>query len=143
MILNLLCEGLGIEQGHFEGNLSKTQLFSVNHHIPCPDLSMTLGHFEHCDGNLITTLHQCDVPGLQALKDDQWIGVQPIPHAFVIMLGVQFKVHYSNFTFKLVSIRLLAWLFRNICCWHRLFSIFTILLECFQLFVKNFLQFFF
>ncbi|KAF5938090.1 hypothetical protein HYC85_025596 [Camellia sinensis] len=102
MILNLLCEGLGIEQGHFEANLSKTQLFSVNHHIPCLDLSMTLGHFEHCDGNLITTLHQCDVPGLQALKDDKWIGVQPIPHAFVIKLGVQFKQTNLNHLTDLV-----------------------------------------
>ncbi|CAL5364974.1 unnamed protein product [Camellia sinensis] len=90
-ILDLLCEGLGLEPGYFAGGHSKTQLLSVNHHIPCPDPSLTLGHAEHSDPNLIAALHQCDVPGLQTCKDGQWIGVQPIPHAFVIIPGVQFK----------------------------------------------------
>ncbi|KAI8032959.1 Hyoscyamine 6-dioxygenase [Camellia lanceoleosa] len=87
-ILDLLCDGLGLEPGYFAGDHSKTQLLSVNHHIPCPDPSLTLGHAEHSDPNLITALHQCDVPGLQIRKDGQWIGVQPIPHAFVIIPGI-------------------------------------------------------
>ncbi|XP_052169970.1 hyoscyamine 6-dioxygenase-like isoform X2 [Diospyros lotus] len=91
-ILGLISEGLGIEDGYFEGELSKTQLISVNHHIPCPDPSLTLGMPEHCDPNLITALHQCDVLGLQVLKDGQWLGVEPLPHAFLVIPGLQLRV---------------------------------------------------
>ncbi|PSS30072.1 Hyoscyamine 6-dioxygenase [Actinidia chinensis var. chinensis] len=91
-VLDLISEGLGIEAGYFEGDLTREQLLSVNHHIPCPDPSVTLGHPEHRDPNLITAIHQCNVPGLQSFKDGQWIGVEPLPHAFVIIPGVQFRV---------------------------------------------------
>ena len=96
-VLDLISEGLGIEAGYFEGDLTREQLLSVNHHIPCPDPSVTLGHPEHRDPNLITALHQCDVPGLQSFKDGQWIDVEPLPHAFVIIPGVQFRVNLYLF----------------------------------------------
>ncbi|PSS30071.1 Hyoscyamine 6-dioxygenase [Actinidia chinensis var. chinensis] len=95
-VLDLISEGLGIEAGYFEGDLTREQLLSVNHHIPCPDPSVTLGHPEHRDPNLITAIHQCDVPGLQFFKDGQWIGVEPLPHAFVIIPGVQLRKSEMN-----------------------------------------------
>ncbi|KAL3517691.1 hypothetical protein ACH5RR_020280 [Cinchona calisaya] len=91
-ILDLIREGLGLESGYFEDELSKIQLLSVNHHIPCPDPSLTLGMPEHCDPNLISMLHQCAVPGLQVLKDGQWLGVEPQPDAFIVIPGLQLKV---------------------------------------------------
>ncbi|XAR73595.1 Hyoscyamine (6S)-dioxygenase [Bertholletia excelsa] len=91
-VCDLIGEGLGVEEGYFGGELSKTQLLSVNHHIPCPDPSVTLGHPEHTDPNLVTTLQQCQVPGLQTLKDGKWVGVKPLANAFVVVLGVQFRV---------------------------------------------------
>lgn len=47
----MISEGLGLELGYTDGELSKIQLMSVNHHIPCPDPSLTLGMPEHCDPN--------------------------------------------------------------------------------------------
>ncbi|XP_060185875.1 hyoscyamine 6-dioxygenase-like [Lycium barbarum] len=91
-ILDMICKGLGLNSGYFEGELSKTHLLSVNHHIPCPDPSLTLGMPVHSDPNLITLLHQCDVPGLQILQDGQWIGVHPDPHAIIVIPGLQLKV---------------------------------------------------
>ncbi|XP_004250131.2 hyoscyamine 6-dioxygenase-like [Solanum lycopersicum] len=91
-ILDMICKGLGLEKGYFEGELSKTNVISVNHHIPCPNPSLTLGMPVHSDPNLITLLQQCNVPGLQILKDGKWIGVQPIPHAIVVIPGLQLKV---------------------------------------------------
>ncbi|KAL4588075.1 hypothetical protein LXL04_000954 [Taraxacum kok-saghyz] len=91
-MLELICEGIGIKTGYFEGELSKTQLVSVNHHIPCPDPSLTLGMPEHCDPNLISMLQQADVCGLQALKDGQWIGIEPLANAFVVIPGLQLRV---------------------------------------------------
>ncbi|CAI9288452.1 unnamed protein product [Lactuca saligna] len=57
-MLELICEGMGLEMGYFGGELSKIQLISVNHHIPCPNPSLTLGMPEHCDPNLISMLQQ-------------------------------------------------------------------------------------
>ncbi|KAI3787816.1 hypothetical protein L2E82_00267 [Cichorium intybus] len=91
-MLELIGEGMGLETGYFEGELSKTQLVSVNHHIPCPDPSLTLGMPEHCDPNLISMLQQGNVCGLQALKDGGWIGIEPLPNAFVVIPGLQLRV---------------------------------------------------
>jgi isopenicillin N synthase-like dioxygenase len=91
-ILGLICDGMGLETGYLEGEMSKNQLISVNHHIPCPDPSLTLGMPEHSDPNLISMIQQGDVCGLQAFKDGQWIGVKPIPGAFVVIPGLQLRV---------------------------------------------------
>ncbi|PHT31236.1 hypothetical protein CQW23_27573 [Capsicum baccatum] len=91
-ILDMICKGLGLEKGYFEGEVSKTHLLSVNHHIPCPNPSLTLGMPVHSDPNLITLLQQCDVPGLQILKDGQWIGVHHVPHSLIVIPGIQLKV---------------------------------------------------
>lgn len=97
-ILNLISEGLGIEQGYFEGDLSKIQLLSVNHHIPCPDPCLTLGMPEHSDPNLISMIQQCSVPGLQVFLEGKWMGVEPLPNAFLVIPGLQLKVddNFSN-----------------------------------------------
>ncbi|KAH0714170.1 hypothetical protein KY284_007075 [Solanum tuberosum] len=91
-ILDMICKGLRLEKGYFEGELSKTHLISVNHHIPCPNPSLTLGMPVHSDPNLITMLQQGEVPGLQILKDGQWIGVKHIPHTLIVIPGLQLKV---------------------------------------------------
>lgn len=88
----MIREGLRLELGYFEGEPTKIQLLSVNHHIPCPDPSLTLAMPEHCDPNLISILHQGDVSGLQIFKDGQWMGVQPLPNAFVVIPGLQLRV---------------------------------------------------
>lgn len=92
-ILELICEGLGLEPGYFAGELSQLQIMSVHHYPPCPDPSLTLGTRKHCDTGLITILLQGDIPGLQVLKDGQWIGVEAIPDALVINVGYQLQVH--------------------------------------------------
>ncbi|PWA72871.1 oxoglutarate/iron-dependent dioxygenase [Artemisia annua] len=100
-ILGLICDGMGLETGYLEGEMSKNQLISVNHHIPCPDPSLTLGMPEHSDPNLISMIQQGDICGLQALKDGQWIGIEPIPGAFVVIPGLQLRVISNG---KLASI---------------------------------------
>ncbi|KAK4408139.1 Hyoscyamine 6-dioxygenase [Sesamum angolense] len=87
-----ISEGLGLKLGYFDGELSKIQLLSVNHHIPCPNPSLTLGMPEHCDPNLISMLQQCPIPGLQVFHQGQWMNVDPMPNAFVVIPGLQLKV---------------------------------------------------
>ncbi|KAJ9696902.1 hypothetical protein PVL29_008901 [Vitis rotundifolia] len=91
-ILDLICEGLGLEQGYLGDELSNGQMLSVNHYPRCPDPSLTLGLPKHCDPNLITVVLQGDVGGLQVYKDGQWVGVEPLPHAFVVNIGYQLQI---------------------------------------------------
>ncbi|CAL5376025.1 unnamed protein product [Camellia sinensis] len=95
-ILNLICEGLGIEVGYFAGDLSKFQGMTVNHYPPCPNPSVVLGVCGHYDTNLLTLLQQ-DEYGLHILKDGQWVGVKHVPGAFVINIGSQLesRVHHA------------------------------------------------
>ncbi|GFZ09616.1 hypothetical protein Acr_21g0002150 [Actinidia rufa] len=84
-VLDLISEGLGIDPGYFEGDLSKIQRLSVNHHIPLPDPSLTLAHPEHYDPNLM-----CDLSDFQFFKDGQWIGVEPLPSPFMVISNGKF-----------------------------------------------------
>jgi len=63
----------------------------VHHFLVCPDPSSTLGMDGHCDPNLIT-IYQQQVYGLQILKNEEWIGVEPLPHAFVVNFGLPIMV---------------------------------------------------
>ncbi|XP_057472575.1 hyoscyamine 6-dioxygenase-like [Actinidia eriantha] len=90
-VLDLICEGLGIEMGYFGNEISKVQGLLVNHYPPCPDPSLVFGVRGHCDPNLLTLLQQ-EVHGLQIFKDGQWAGVEPLPHAFVINICNQLEV---------------------------------------------------
>ncbi|KAK0580988.1 hypothetical protein LWI29_008488 [Acer saccharum] len=105
VILELICEGLGLEAGYLgDDKLSGSALMSVNHYPPCPNPSLTLGLLKHCDPNLITILLQGDVSGLQVFKDGQWISVHPLPSAFVVNLGLVLQI-ISNDKLKSVKHR--------------------------------------
>ncbi|XP_058746216.1 hyoscyamine 6-dioxygenase-like [Vicia villosa] len=91
-IMNLISEGLGLECGHFDNDLSGSMIISANHYPSCPNPSLTLGLLKHYDAYLITILLQDDISGLQVLKDGKWIGVEALPHAFVINIGYALKI---------------------------------------------------
>ncbi|MCD7467405.1 hypothetical protein HAX54_004826 [Datura stramonium] len=98
-ISDVISEGLGLEKGYLGGELSKVQMLSVNYYPPCPDPNLALGMHSHCDPNLFTILHQPNVYGLQIFKDGKWIGVEPLPNAFVVLIGCQLQI-ISNDTLK-------------------------------------------
>ncbi|RDY02045.1 Hyoscyamine 6-dioxygenase, partial [Mucuna pruriens] len=92
-ILELLCEGLGLNQGYFFGGLSENPAVLNHHYPPCPNPSLTLGLAKHRDPTIITILLQDkEVEGLQVLKDGEWIGVKPIPNAFVVNIGLLLQI---------------------------------------------------
>ncbi|XP_019258919.1 PREDICTED: hyoscyamine 6-dioxygenase-like [Nicotiana attenuata] len=98
-ILELIGEGLGLEEAYFGKELSERQALVVNHYPPCPDPSSAMGSPPHCDPNLITFLQQ-KIYGLQIFKDGQWVGVHPLPYAFVVIIGYQLQIISNN---KLVA----------------------------------------
>ncbi|KAJ9564824.1 hypothetical protein OSB04_000790 [Centaurea solstitialis] len=89
-ILDLIAEGLGLKEGYFNG-VSQEQMMSIHHYPPCPDPSLAMGVGVHTDPNLITFLQQ-DQYGLQMHKDRKWLGVDPIPNAFVVNIGYQLEI---------------------------------------------------
>ncbi|KAF5810571.1 putative oxoglutarate/iron-dependent dioxygenase, non-heme dioxygenase domain-containing protein [Helianthus annuus] len=97
-ILEMICEGLGLEQGYFK-DTSEVQFLSSNFYPPCPDPSLTLGILPHVDPSLITILYQGGSTGLQVIKDGQWVNVGAIPNAFVVNIGNQLEI-ISNWKFK-------------------------------------------
>lgn len=92
MILELIAEGLGLDTHYFKNERSEASVLSINHYPPCPDPSLTLGIPKHCDPNIITILLQ-DVCGLQVFRDGKWLGVEPLPNAFVINIGYALQVY--------------------------------------------------
>jgi len=54
--MNLIGEGLGLEYGYFDNDLTGLVLLSVNHYPPCSEPNLTLGITKHSDPNLITIL---------------------------------------------------------------------------------------
>ncbi|WCJ38367.1 2-oxoglutarate (2OG) and Fe(II)-dependent oxygenase superfamily protein [Euphorbia peplus] len=95
-ILEMICEGLGLEYGYFEGEMSENTLLLVNYYPKCPEPSLTLAANRHCDPSLLTILLQDHVGGLQFLKDGEWIGVGPLPNSFVVNIGYQLQIISNN-----------------------------------------------
>ncbi|RDX67879.1 Protein DOWNY MILDEW RESISTANCE 6, partial [Mucuna pruriens] len=92
-ILELLCEGLGLDPEYCCGGLSESPLLLSHHYPPCPEPSLTLGAPKHRDPNLVTILLQeKDINALQVFKDGEWIVVEPIPYAFVVNIGLMLQI---------------------------------------------------
>ncbi|KAK9663639.1 hypothetical protein RND81_14G107600 [Saponaria officinalis] len=91
-ILELICEGLGLEKNYFDKGLSEEEFLVVHQYPTCPDPSLTLGTRSHTDPGLIGIVLQGDIPGLQVMNDGEWIGVEVIPGAFVVNVGFVLEV---------------------------------------------------
>lgn len=87
----------------FEG---QTSFIRLNHYPPCPSPELALGHGWHKDTEALTILFQDGVGGLEVMrKNGEWVGVKPIPNAFVINIGdiIQVRFHQINsFSFSCV-----------------------------------------
>ncbi|PHT46501.1 hypothetical protein CQW23_15659 [Capsicum baccatum] len=92
-VLELMCEGLGLEKDHFAYELSQIQYLAINLYPKCPDPTVTAGAVEHTDGGVINMLLQ-ELGGLHVRrqKDGQWFAVEPIPGALVCINGMILKV---------------------------------------------------
>ncbi|CAL5049505.1 unnamed protein product [Urochloa decumbens] len=95
-LLRLTAAGLGLDEVHFEegGLITGPMLMNVNHYVPCPDPSLTLGLGSHCDPNIITVLMENGVRGLQTWRrgGGGWVDVEPLPGALVVNFGHQMEV---------------------------------------------------
>ncbi|KAJ4848801.1 hypothetical protein Tsubulata_037238 [Turnera subulata] len=72
----------------------------MNCYPPCPQPDLALGMVPHADMSGITLLVECgSQPGLQVLKDGDWVFVEPVDGAIVTFLGHITEI-MSNGTYK-------------------------------------------
>lgn len=78
----------------------------MNYYPPCSRPDLVLGLSPHSDGSALTVLQERrgSSVGLQILKDDKWVSVQPLPNALVINIGDTLEV-LSNGKYKSVEHR--------------------------------------
>lgn len=113
-IMEVMDENLGLPKGYIKKALNDgdgdNAFFGtkVSHYPPCPYPEHVNGLRAHTDAGGVILLFQDDkFGGLQMLKDEEWIDVQPLPNAIVINTGDQIEV-LSNGRYK--------------SCWHRVLT---------------------
>ncbi|KAL9257925.1 DMR6-LIKE OXYGENASE 2-like protein [Drosera capensis] len=74
--------------------LEKYTRTSVRYYPLCPQPELTLGLQAHSDFGAITLLIQDDTRGLQVFKDGEWITVEPVSDAIVVILADQTEVTF-------------------------------------------------
>ncbi|KAL9666710.1 hypothetical protein QQ045_001047 [Rhodiola kirilowii] len=111
-VMEVMDENLGLPIGHiknaFSGGDERFFGTKVSHYPPCPQPDRVNGLRAHTDAGGVILLYQDDeVGGLQILKDNEYIDVQPLKNAIVINTGDQIEV-LSNGKYKSVWHRVLA-----------------------------------
>ncbi|KAL9241702.1 hypothetical protein vseg_015780 [Gypsophila vaccaria] len=92
-LLALISESLGLQSSSIENAVGEFyQNITISYYPACPQPELTLGLQSHSDFGAITLLIQDDVDGLEVLKDGEWVTVQPLSHAIVVILADQTEV---------------------------------------------------
>lgn len=73
----------------------------------CSQGSVTRGMEVHTDSSVISILNQDEVSGLEVLKDDEWVHVNPIPDTLIVNLGDMMQA-ISNDKYKSVKHRVVT-----------------------------------
>lgn len=94
-LLKYIAMTLGLKGDIFEKMFGEAvQAIRMNYYPACSRPDLVLGLSPHSDGSALTVLQQGkdNSVGLQILKDDRWVPVQPIPNALVINIGDTIEV---------------------------------------------------
>ncbi|KAJ1395811.1 Oxoglutarate/iron-dependent dioxygenase [Sesbania bispinosa] len=91
-LFELLSEALGLHSDHLKDMGCAEGLLSLCHYYPaCPEPELTLGTTKRSDNCFLTVLLQDHIGGLQALYQDKWIDIPPVPEALVLVTNDRFK----------------------------------------------------
>ncbi|KAI4329704.1 hypothetical protein MLD38_028059 [Melastoma candidum] len=92
-LLGLISESLGLPSSCIEDAVGEFyQNITISYYPRCPQPELTLGLQSHSDMGSITLLIQDDVGGLEVLKGDEWVMVEPLPGAIVVLLADQTEI---------------------------------------------------
>ncbi|KAF8394536.1 hypothetical protein HHK36_020747 [Tetracentron sinense] len=106
-LLRFIAVSLSLIQDTFDEMFGvAVQAVRMNYYPPCSRPDLVLGLSPHSDGSAITVLQQGkgSSVGLQILKDNIWVPVQPVPNALVINIGDTLEV-LTNGKYKSVEHR--------------------------------------
>ncbi|KAA8516745.1 hypothetical protein F0562_017057 [Nyssa sinensis] len=107
-VMELLCEGLGLETGKFKDlGYTDTRVFLGHCYPYCPQPDLTMGIISHTDYGVLTVLLQNQVQGLQVKHRDEWVDVKPLHGGLIINIG-DFLQIISNDECNSVQHRVLA-----------------------------------
>lgn len=96
-LMSMISENLGLHSSCIEDIVGEVyQNITISYYPPCPQPELTLGLQSHSDIGAITLLIQDDVGGLEVLKDDKWVTVQPVSDAIVVILADQTEVIFLS-----------------------------------------------
>ncbi|XP_076941133.1 jasmonate-induced oxygenase 4-like [Bidens hawaiensis] len=92
-ILGLISTSLELPSSFIEDAMGELyQNITISYYPACPQPELTLGLQSHSDMGFITLLIQDNVAGLQVSKDGEWITVDPVSHAILVILGDQTEI---------------------------------------------------
>ncbi|KAF5822480.1 putative thebaine 6-O-demethylase [Helianthus annuus] len=100
-IIGFIAMALGLDAKRFsEAFEGGSYDVRMNCYPPCPEPQRVIGISSHADISAITLLTDCgNIPGLQVLKDGQWVFVEPITNGVVVNIGIIMEV-VSNGIYK-------------------------------------------
>ncbi|KAF6171665.1 hypothetical protein GIB67_042180 [Kingdonia uniflora] len=106
-LLRFIAMSLGSNKDVFNEKFGNAvQAVRMNYYPPCSRPDLVLGLSPHSDGSGLTVLQQAmgSSVGLQVLKDDKWVPIQPNRNALVINIGDTLEV-LTNGKYKSVEHR--------------------------------------
>ncbi|KAF3608792.1 hypothetical protein DY000_02049426 [Brassica cretica] len=106
-LLKYIAISLDLKEERFEEMFGEAvQAVRMNYYPPCSRPDLVMGLSPHSDGSALTVLQQSKNSrvGLQILKDNTWVPVQPLPNALVINIGDTIEV-LTNGKYKSVEHR--------------------------------------
>ncbi|OMO67926.1 Oxoglutarate/iron-dependent dioxygenase [Corchorus capsularis] len=107
-VMELLCEGIGLESSRFKELSCSGQRYLVGtYYPPCPQPDLTLGLAPHSDPGTITVLISNQISGLQIKHGEEWVDVKPLPGAVIINIADLLQI-ISNDEFNSVGHRVRA-----------------------------------
>lgn len=98
-LAEILASKLNMKSNYFQKHcLSKSCFIRLNRYPPCPISLKVHGLLPHSDTSFLTIVHQDQVGGLQLMKDEKWVGVNPNPEALVVNIGDLLQVKFLHFS---------------------------------------------
>lgn len=92
-LLSMISISLGLAPSYIEDVIGEVyQNITISYYPPCPQPELALGLQAHSDIGAISLLIQDDVGGLEVLKDGEWVLVQPLSDAIIVLLSDQTEV---------------------------------------------------
>ncbi|XVE96392.1 hypothetical protein REPUB_Repub02eG0217600 [Reevesia pubescens] len=108
-VMELLCEGLGLESNKFKDlSLSGERSFVGIYYPYCPQPDLALGRTPHTDPGKLSILLQNQVSRFQVIHGEEWVDVKPLQGSLLIVIADLLQI-ISNDEYKSVEHRVRAY----------------------------------